>query len=69
MIAERCRNKNTHRVRAEQALERKEYRAGLSPAQQIDILDARLGKNVGAKRERTRLLDKQLAGQMMAKAK
>ena len=41
-------------LRAE-AEERREHRAGLSNAQQIERLNARLGKGSGAKRERERL--------------
>ena len=41
-------------LRAE-AEERREYRASLSNAQQIERLNARLGEGSGAKRERERL--------------
>ena len=41
-------------LRAE-AEERREHRAGLSNAQQIERLNARLGEGSGAKRERARL--------------
>ena len=42
--------------RKEEALFRAEERAELSPAQQLDRLDARLGCGVGATNERCRLL-------------
>lgn len=43
-------------ARQERAKERQAYRATLSPAQQLATLDLRLGKDVGAQRERARLL-------------
>jgi len=40
----------------EEAEERAERRAQRSPRQQLKLLDARLGKDQGAAKERTRLL-------------
>ena len=39
-----------------EALAQQDVRAKMSPLQQLEVLDARLGKGVGAKKERKRLL-------------
>ena len=38
-----------------EAIERNEYWAQLTPEQQLDVLDIRLGKDVGAKKQRARI--------------
>lgn len=43
------------KTKAEQAIERNEAWAKLTPAQQLNELDRRLGKGVGAKKQRARL--------------
>lgn len=43
------------KARREQAEEQKEARAQRTNAQQLKLLDQRLGKNKGAKKERARL--------------
>lgn len=43
-------------VKREEAQERAQVRAKRTPQQQLDLLDARLGKGVGAKKERAKLL-------------
>jgi len=45
--------KEERRINAEN---RQAFRAKLTPKQQLEELDLRLGKGIGAKRERTRLL-------------
>lgn len=50
----RCTFPNVRR-RKERASEREAFRKALTPAQQIAILDQRLGSGVGAVRERARL--------------
>jgi len=47
-----------HRVRVEQANERDAQRANRSNKQQLNELNARLGNNVGAVKERKRLAKK-----------
>lgn len=42
-------------ARREEAVERQEHRAALSAAQQLARLDQRLGRGVGAQKERKRL--------------
>lgn len=42
-------------IRREQAAKRQAERAKRSPAEQLALLDARLGKGQGAKKERARL--------------
>lgn len=42
------------------AQERREYREGLSPTQQLQRLDDRLGRDVGAQKERSRLKELEL---------
>ena len=39
----------------QEAIERNEYWAQLTPEQQLDVLDIRLGKDVGAKKQRARI--------------
>lgn len=39
----------------EEACERQQMRALFSPSEQLDLLDARLGRGVGAVKERARL--------------
>lgn len=51
----RARNEARKRQAAEAAAERKQYRDSLSPQQQLARLNQRLGKGVGAKKERGRL--------------
>ena len=41
-----------------EAIERNEYWAQLTPEQQLDVLDIRLGKDVGAKKQRARIQNK-----------
>lgn len=43
------------KTKAEQAIERNEAWAKLTPAQQLGELDRRLGKGVGAQKQRARL--------------
>lgn len=43
------------KTKAEQALERQASWAKLTPAQQLNELDRRLGKGVGAKKQRAKL--------------
>ena len=38
-----------------EAIERNEYWAQLTPEQQLDVLDIRLGKDIGAKKQRARI--------------
>ena len=38
-----------------EAIERNEYWAQLTPEQQLDVLDIRLGKGIGAKKQRARI--------------
>lgn len=49
------RNRHRHEQRHQDALKRQDERDGRSPAEQLRLLDARLGKGVGAKKERARL--------------
>lgn len=51
----RPHGKDRVQYRRSAATERAEVRASRSPAQQLAELDRRLGKGVGAKRERERL--------------
>lgn len=44
-------------LKQQEANERKEKRERRSPSDQIALLDAKFGKNVGAKKERERLLE------------
>lgn len=44
-------------LRREDAKKRKEERDRRSPQQQLDLLDQRLGRGIGAKKERERLLN------------
>lgn len=60
-IKNRRRNKVKLSVRRQTASERLKLRNGRTPEQQLAELDKRLGKGVGAKRERARLA-KMLAG-------
>ena len=43
-------------IRIEEALERQTEREKLTPDQQLEVLDARLGKDTGAVQERIRLM-------------
>lgn len=47
--------KRFRKVRQDEALERQSLRDGLTDKEQLAVLDSRLGKNFGAKRERKRL--------------
>ena len=38
-----------------EAIERNEYWAQLTPEQQLDVLDIRLGKGIGAKKQRAKI--------------
>lgn len=49
------RNSETIAIAREQAKERQEARDKRTAQEQLDLLDKRLGKGVGAKRERARL--------------
>ena len=42
-------------TKQQEAIERNEYWAQLTPEQQLDVLDIRLGKDVGAKKQRARI--------------
>jgi len=42
-------------VKRKEAEERKTYISSLNPKSRLDLLDSRLGKNVGARKERTKL--------------
>lgn len=53
---ERYKTEHGSKARRRKAAEREEVRAKRSPAQQIALLDERLGKGVGARKERKRLL-------------
>lgn len=55
MASSKNRNRKERKVNASKLLEQSSKR---SPADQIAILDVRLGKGVGAKRERERLAKK-----------
>ncbi len=52
----RPHGKDAREARWERAKERIEWRANLTDEQQLVALDRRLGRGVGAKRERARLL-------------
>lgn len=56
------RNKNARDRRRARAAERAAEYAALTPKQKLDRLDYRLGKGVGAFRERARLLAQMAAG-------
>ena len=43
-------------IRREEALERQEYWENLTPVQQLDSLDERLGRGEGAVKQRDRIL-------------
>ncbi len=42
-------------TKQQEAIERNEYWAQLTPEQQLENLDSRLGKGVGAKKQRARI--------------
>ena len=42
-------------TKQQEAIERNEYWAQLTPEQQLDVLDIRLGKDIGAKKQRARI--------------
>ena len=42
-------------TKQQEAIERNEYWAQLTPEQQLDILDIRLGKGIGAKKQRAKI--------------
>ena len=46
---------NTKQIKETEAIERNEYWAQLTPEQQLDVLDIRLGKDIGAKKQRARI--------------
>jgi hypothetical protein len=48
--------KYTRELRREEAEKRQEVRGNRSPQQQLDVLNARLGEDIGAIKERVRLL-------------
>ena len=45
-------------TKQQEAIERNEYWAQLTPEQQLENLDSRLGKGVGAKKQRARIQHK-----------
>jgi hypothetical protein len=48
--------KYTRELRREEAEKRQEVRDNRSPQQQLDVLNSRLGEDIGALKERVRLL-------------
>ena len=46
---------NTKQIKETEAIERNKYWAQLTPEQQLADLDSRLGKGIGAKKQRARI--------------
>jgi hypothetical protein len=56
-------------IRIEEALERQTEREKLTPDQQLEVLDARLGKDTGAVQERIRLMKQAVADNQKTRTK
>jgi len=56
-------------IRMEEALERQTERGKLTPDQQLKVLDERLGKDLGAVKERIRLMKQAVADNQKTRTK